>query len=58
MSDNLKIRQPEDPKQINVHEDWELEYWSNKFDITKDQLLQTIQKIGTYVDDVQNYLNK
>lgn len=58
MSDNLKIRQPEDPKQINVHEDWELQYWSNKFGITKDQLRQAVQKVGTYVDDVKNYLNK
>ncbi|WP_333878727.1 DUF3606 domain-containing protein [Methylobacter sp.] len=58
MSDNLKIRQPEDLKQINVHEDWELQYWSNKFGITKDQLRQAVQKVGTYVDDVKNYLNK
>jgi hypothetical protein len=58
MSDNLRIRQPEDPKQINVHEDWELQYWSNKFGITKDQLRQAVQKVGTYADDVKNYLNK
>jgi hypothetical protein len=26
MSDNLKIRQPQDPKQVNIHETWEVTY--------------------------------
>lgn len=58
MSDNLKIRQPQDPKQINVHEEWELEYWSNKFGVTKDQLRQTVKAVGTFVENVKRHLGK
>ena len=58
MPDNLKIRQPQDPKQINVHEDWELTYWSNKFGISKDKLRQAVQAVGPYVEKVKQYLGK
>ena len=34
MADNLHIRRPQDPLQINVHEDWEIEYWTKKWGIT------------------------
>lgn len=58
MSDNLKIRQPQDPKQINVHEDWELIYWSNKFKVSKDQLRHAVKVVGPHVDHVKQYLDK
>ena len=35
MSDNLKIKQPQDPNKINVNQDWELTYWANKFEYFK-----------------------
>jgi hypothetical protein len=31
MSDNLNIKRPQDPTKVNVNENWELEYWSQKF---------------------------
>ncbi|MXN74597.1 DUF3606 domain-containing protein [Burkholderia sp. 4701] len=58
MADNLKIRQPQDGKQVNVHEQWELEYWSNKFGVTKEQLKQAVAKVGTHVDAVRRQLGK
>ncbi|WP_246795677.1 DUF3606 domain-containing protein [Burkholderia perseverans] len=58
MTDNLKIRQPQDSKQVNVHEAWELEYWSGKFGVTKDQLRKAVAAVGTHVDDVRRYFGK
>lgn len=58
MSDNLKIRQPQDPKQINVKEKWELDYWSKKFNITPDKLKQTVQTVGTQADKVKRHLGQ
>ncbi|MFL6650273.1 MAG: DUF3606 domain-containing protein, partial [Sulfurifustaceae bacterium] len=31
MADDLKIKQPQDPTKINVHESWEVNYWCKKF---------------------------
>lgn len=58
MTDNLKIRQPQDGKQVNVHEAWELEYWSKKFGVTKEQLKQAVTKVGPHVDAVRRQLGK
>lgn len=35
MADDLKRRQPEDPKKINVHEKWEVDYWKKKFGVPR-----------------------
>ncbi|MDD2341365.1 MAG: DUF3606 domain-containing protein [Tolumonas sp.] len=58
MTDNLKIRQPQDPKKINVHESWELEYWSKKFGVTQQKLKDAVKAVGVLVTDVQRYFGK
>ena len=56
MPDNLKIRQPQDPTKINVHESWELEYWSKKFGVSQARLTQAVQAVGPSVAKVKQYL--
>jgi hypothetical protein len=56
MSDNLKIRQPQDPTKINVHESWELDYWSRKFGVSKDALIQAVAAVGPMVSAVKKHL--
>ncbi|VVD29863.1 DUF3606 domain-containing protein [Paraburkholderia dioscoreae] len=58
MADNLKIREPQDGKQVNVHEPWELEYWSNKFGVSKEALKRAVAQVGTHVDAVRRHLGK
>lgn len=58
MSDDLEKRRPQDALKINVHESWELTYWSGKFGITKDQLKNAIKTVGTSVVAVKRYLGK
>lgn len=58
MSDNLNILQPQDPKQINVHEAWELAYWSRKFSVTEEELKAAVEAVGTQAADVAKYLGK
>jgi hypothetical protein len=58
MSDNLKIRQPQDPKQVNTHETWEVDYWSKKFGVTPEKLKQAVKAVGTQVTKVQQHLGK
>ncbi|WP_202925375.1 DUF3606 domain-containing protein [Mucilaginibacter sp. 14171R-50] len=47
-----------DRDRINVNEDYELQYWSEKFNISRDELKEAVKAAGTSVKDVQAYLNK
>jgi len=37
-------------------ENYELEYWCNKFGVTKERLRQAISKVGFVASDVERYL--
>jgi len=56
MSDNLHIRRPQDPTKINIHESWELEYWSKEFKVSKDRLIQAVKAVGPTVTAVKRHL--
>jgi hypothetical protein len=38
MPDDKTKTRPQDASKINVHESYELEYWTKKFGVTADQL--------------------
>lgn len=40
-------RRPEDPTRINIHEPWDLAYWSRKFRITPERLCAIVLVVGT-----------
>ncbi|MDV3936904.1 DUF3606 domain-containing protein [Elizabethkingia anophelis] len=58
MSDDLSKRRPQDATKVNVNETWELEYWSNKFGVTKEKLKEAVKAVGTSAAAVQKYLGK
>lgn len=58
MTDNLKIKQPQDPKTINTHEEWEMNYWSKKFGVSKEQIKQAVKEVGNSSEKVKNKLGK
>jgi uncharacterized protein DUF3606 len=45
-----------DRKRVNVHEDHELRYWWEQFDVSHDQLRCTVSKVGSMADDVAREL--
>ena len=47
-----------DRTRINVHADWELQYWATKFGVTKDQLKAAVAKVGVMVEAVRRELGK
>ena len=57
MDDKNKSRSP-DKDRVNVNENYELLYWSDKFDITKVKLKAAVNAVGTSAKDVEAYLNK
>lgn len=57
MTDNLKIKAPEDPTKINLNQSWEVSYWTTKFGITEVKLRQAVKAVGVLVVDVKRWLN-
>lgn len=58
MSDNLGKRRPQDATKVNVNESWELNYWSEKFGVTKERLKEAVKAVGTSADAVKKYLGE
>ena len=56
MADDKKNTGPADDKRINVHEDYEVAYWTKKFGSTKQQLIDAIKAVGVMATDVEKYL--
>jgi hypothetical protein len=58
VADNLDRREPEDKFKINVHEEWELEYWARKFGVTKEKIKDAVKQVGVQTKDVAKHLGK
>ena len=41
---------------INASENYEIEYWSNKFGVTPERLKSAIRAVGNSVNAVKDYL--
>jgi hypothetical protein len=58
MSDNLQNRGPRDRSRINVNEEWEVRYWTDKFGIGAYDLKRIVEEVGDRVEDVKKRLSK
>jgi hypothetical protein len=58
MSDDKSNRGPADAKRINVHEDYEVRYWTTELDVTEKKLRETVAKVGVMAADVRKALGK
>jgi hypothetical protein len=56
MSDNLNNRGAQDRSRINVHESWEVTYWTKELGVTKEELEKAVQKAGPAVAAVRQEL--
>jgi hypothetical protein len=58
MADDKTNRGPQDGSRINVHEDYEVAYWTKKFGVTKAQLEAAVAKVGVSAKAVAEDLGK
>lgn len=58
MSDDLNNRGPRDRSRINVHEAWELRWWTEHLGVTETQLRNAVAQVGVMVADVRRHLGK
>jgi hypothetical protein len=58
MSDDRTQRGPQDRNRININEDYEVQYWSEKFGVSKAELVSAVDAVGPMVSDVARRLGK
>ena len=58
MFDNSEKPIPSDLRRININEESELNWWSKEFKVSKEQLKEAVDSVGTFVGAVKYYLMK
>jgi hypothetical protein len=48
----------QDRQRINVHQDYEIEYWTKELGVSKERLEQLVNEHGDRADDVRRALGK
>jgi len=58
MADDKTKTTPQDAQRVNVHEDYEVRYWSEKFGCSAEELKAAVKKVGVMAKDVEKELRK
>lgn len=58
MADDKNKTGSQDRKRVNTSEDYEVDYWTQKFGCTPDELKAAVAKVGNMADDVESELSK
>jgi hypothetical protein len=58
MADDRTKRGPADRARINVHENYELEYWTKELGVSADELRALVKKHGVMAADIRQALKK
>ena len=53
MSDDPRKKGPRDSTRINLGEEYEVRYWSEKFGVSKEDLVYAVQRVGSMAKDVE-----
>lgn len=56
MSDDKTKKRPQDASKINIHEPYEVGYWTNKFGCSKPALTAAVHAVGTSAGAVEKHL--
>ena len=58
MADDRTIRGAGDRSRINMQEDYEVRYWTQKWSISRAQLAAAVREVGVMAADVARKLGK
>lgn len=58
MADNLQKAGAQDRSRINVHEEWEVRYWTEALGVSKEQLEEAVKQVGPVADQVREHLKR
>lgn len=57
MADNKSMIGGQDRSRINMNEDYEVQYWKDKFKVSADRLREAVNAVGDRAEAVEEYLN-
>ena len=57
MDDKQKVG-GQDRTRIDTSENYELQYWSEKFNVSRERLKEAVDAVGTQADKVEEYLRQ
>jgi hypothetical protein len=58
MADDKTMRSPQDSSRIAMGEDYEVQYWTNKFGVTREELQQAVDAVGNSASAVEARLRR
>ena len=56
MVDSPTKTRPQDAQRVNVNQEYELRYWTEKFGVSADRLRSAVERVGPMAEDVANEL--
>jgi Protein of unknown function (DUF3606) len=56
MPDDLTKKRPQDSSKINIHEPYEVNYWTAELNVSKAKLIEAVGSAGVMVADVKKHL--
>ena len=56
MTDNLTKKDQPDRSKINMHEDYEVKYWTKELGVSKEKLQKAVDKVGNSAAAVRKEL--
>jgi hypothetical protein len=56
MADDKTVRRPRDSSRIAMEEDYEVEYWTAKFGVSREKLQQAVDAVGNGANAVEKHL--
>jgi hypothetical protein len=58
MADDKTKRAPQDSNLISRTENYEIDYWTEKFGVSRERLAEAIRAVGHSADRVSTYLDE
>ena len=58
MTDDKSKTSPQDGKRINLHEDYEVRYWTEALGVSKERLAALVKEHGNSAEKVRQALGK
>ncbi len=57
MADDPKQTGPHDARRVDVSQDHELRYWSDRFGVSPAQLKRVVHRVGPIAEDVERTIS-
>ena len=55
--DNKNKTAPQDASRVNVNETYEVRYWSQRFNVSEEELKKAVAEVGTSANAVEQFFN-